>query len=509
MNTEPTMTHQQSETGKDLGSAIASAISARVEPDPQPPPVSRIVDQAAARARVRTVQRTVVGIAASVTLLAGGIVAFNVFERDGMPSTVATEPTITADTAIPSPETEPTADIGLNQDALAPLVFNEQDPAELFPAGFFGFGGIETVGDGRVVARAHGESGTALIITDNGEDWTRIELPDGVSPDVVDVSGPRWLLTTLDFDGPSRVFYSDDEGADWTEVQFDPAPEGELLTALASRQNLVIVFKIPPDRTAHSLLIQELIAAEGLIPDDAALESWTLQGSTISFTTTPASDTYSFEVSDETLTALDASVGETQTRVYSSDGGPATVTAEHESWHTTGSSNADGFYIALTTPTDELLTTSADGVDWSEASIDSLSMGAEMTTRLGDWFVSRNGQALTVQSLNRLLDPAADPTTIPGMQSLVSLESTPTATVAVAYPSTDDSDQPTPRIGWSRHQSEWNWQSPSEAFGINEDEASIAVALGDGYVIAHVTGFASNTTGLEAQSPRWFKATVQ
>lgn len=540
MNNEPTVTQRTAEADEALGSALGSAIGARVDTSVHTPPVSLIVERAAARARARTVQRTVVGIAASITLLAGGLVTYNAFSRDQAAVVVASESTdATPPSADPAPPSNVGADQGTDQSAVEPLVFDEYEPADLFPAGFHGIDGIETVGDGRVAARAHGEFGSALIITDNGRDWTRVQLPDGVSPDIVDVSGPRWLLTTLEFDSFARVFYSDDEGADWTEVLLESLPAGgtppTLVDALVSNEHLVVITKGAADRQGQDQHIMQLISEQNIVSGDAEIAGWALSGNTLCFFLddqvksggldrcsdpaggfTQAQDTassqYSFELGDDELAALDRyRAGRDQVQVYSSSGGPARPTAAYESWHTTAASDSEGFYIAMTTPTDDLLITSTDGIEWSEASIGGEVDGAQMTTRLGEWSVSAYGNGLSLQALRGLAGPGGSPITLPGMANLASVDVTPAATVAVAYPHADDpdgSEQPTPRIGWSPNRTDWSWQTPAEAFRLSDSEASISVALGDGYVLAHVTSFVPVGDTLEAQAPKWFKATI-
>ncbi len=541
MNDEPTTTQGTAEADMALGSALGSAIGARVDTRVNTPPVSLIAERAASRARARTAQRTVVGIAASITLLAGGLVTYNAFNRDEAAVIVASESTDTA-----PPSTDPatpenvSTDQGTGPDAVEPLVFTEHEPADLFPAGLHSVTGIDTVGDGRVVARVHGESGAALIITDNGRDWTRVQLPEGVSPDIVDVSGPRWLLTTLEFDSFARIFYSDDQGADWTEVLLESLPTGAtpptLIDALVSNQHLVVITKGAVDRQGQDQHIMQLISQRDIVSDDAEIAGWALSGNTLCFfladhtedgglgacsdpaggfaqTQDTGSSQYSFELDEEELASLDRyRAGRDQIQVHSSDGGPAHLTAAYESWHTTAASDSEGFYIAMTTPTDDLLITSTDGVEWSEASIGAEVDGAQMTFRLDDWSVSSYGNGLSIQALSGLTDPASSPMTLPGMANLASVDVTPSAAVAVAYPVTDDpggSGQSAPRIGWSPNRTDWDWQSPAVALGLSDSEASISVALGDGFVFAHVTSFAPVGDTFEAQAPRWFKATIQ
>ena len=72
-------------TGADdqaLGEALGSAIGERVDAPATRPPVSSIAERAAARAKARNTQRAVVGIAASVALVAGGFAAWSALESD-------------------------------------------------------------------------------------------------------------------------------------------------------------------------------------------------------------------------------------------------------------------------------------------------------------------------------------------------------------------------------------------------------------------------------------------
>ncbi|MYA75974.1 MAG: hypothetical protein F4Y27_15040 [Acidimicrobiaceae bacterium] len=535
MNNEQTSTREPTEADEALGSAIGSAISAHVNAPVATPPVSLIAKRAEAQARARVVQRTVVGIAVSITLLAGGLVAYNAFSDDVSTDIVATEPSVTTATtpvdSTPDSSTKTPAPTEIN---VAAPVFTERDPAELFGTDTY-VEGVQTIGDGRVVAVTYGEAHTNLIITDNGEDWTQIYLPDDASPDIIDLSGHRWLITTLDWEGTPRSHFSDDEGTSWSEVDLSAA-EGQsptLIKTLVSGEKLLFIFKGAIDYEGQSREVLALIEEQGLVPAGTAVGGWEIQGTTLCFipdtpdaptfdlcgdqdpaaTTTP----YKFELSDQDLEAIDRyrTPGD-QIQIFVSDGGPAVLVATYESWHTTADSDSEGFYIAMTTPTDELLIKSTDGFDWTETSIDSLSLdaGLLMTFRTDDWFVRSSDQGLTVQSLAELTNETPDSIIIPAATNLVSLETGPSAMAATVYGFADGAADPTEEvqlIGWSHDGRSWNLRSPSEAFGIGYDEVSVTLAVGDGYVLAHVTGFEPTATdeGLVAQPPKWFKATLQ
>ena len=89
---------------------------------------------------------------------------------------------------------------------------------------------LESVGDGRVIARAWADGdgpglfGERVVVSANGTDWTDVPVPEGLFPDQVNISSDRWVLTGRypDVDPPDigldQVFFSDDQGATWTET---------------------------------------------------------------------------------------------------------------------------------------------------------------------------------------------------------------------------------------------------------------------------------------------------
>ena len=527
MNNESTLNNVVSspETPGDddevLGAAIASAIRARVDAPVDAPPASLIAGRAEAHARARVVQRTVVGVAASVMLLAGGLVAYRAFDADPDSVTVAGETTTpSTDTSASVPPQEATPpdeeatppDVeGTPPDVAAPsaLAWTEFDSGdlEIYQA--------ETVGDGRVVARAHSGTGTEIVVSENGADWTGVNVPEGVAVDFIDLSSPRWLIGQASGSNPAGAFfYSDDEGRNWTELTFDPALEGEPLHALTSATNMVIVSRVPADRTAHGTLTKQLIAAQGLVADGATLESWAVQGNTISFTIADSDASYSFEISDEQREALEAAEGDTQIRMYASDGGTATAVADYVSWNTSGSSDAAGFHIVVTTPDDELLLSSPDGTDWTETSIDQINYpaaydaGLLSTNRDGRWVVESYDGTIRVKSLGRLDDPESATATMRDVADLTSFATAQAGMVAVAYTAAPGPARQQQIIGWSTDGTDWVWQTLAEAFGLDEAEASVELAVGDEFVLARVTAFKPDYSGnLEAQPPEWFTAT--
>ncbi len=104
---------------------------------------------------------------------------------------------------------------------------------------------FEPLEDGRILMSAHrlegdeAELGLRLLVTENGFEWSEVPIPTGLWPPQFDLSGKRWLVAGNDIrresdssvrdpnggDSPGlvefRAFYSDDQGASWTESGFD------------------------------------------------------------------------------------------------------------------------------------------------------------------------------------------------------------------------------------------------------------------------------------------------
>ena len=194
---------------------------------------------------------------AGVVLLAGGIGVWRLLDRGGSDNEIHVTDPAGASTGPVLEWTE--FDPGLdNADAL---------------------GILEPLGDGRILIQAHrfeGDEagpGFRLLVTENGFDWSEVPIPTGLWPPHFDLSGDRWLVAGYDIStepGSSngdpegdisrvlagyRAFYSDDQGANWTESAIDfssssiqvPA-EYDLLpyfvtAALASGDHMVIALQ--------------------------------------------------------------------------------------------------------------------------------------------------------------------------------------------------------------------------------------------------------------------------
>ena len=208
-------------------------------------------------AKVPHGRRWAIAALAVLALLVGGIVTWQLLGRDGPDEEVhVTGP------AIPS--------------SAPVLEWTEFDP-DLDESALSGI--LEPLGDGRILIRAfdEGNGGTApgfrFLVTENGVDWSELPMPTGISPLSHDLSGDRWLVAGFDFSGVPfpvteepegngseilsryRAFFSDDQGANWTELEFDfslssievPSTYEYLpffvTAALTSEEHMVIVLR--------------------------------------------------------------------------------------------------------------------------------------------------------------------------------------------------------------------------------------------------------------------------
>ncbi len=414
---------------------------------------------------VGTGRRIVVGIAASITLLVGALVVYNAFGTD-----------------------EPSNDASGTDESVDPtLMWTEYTPswtAAYTPSGTVTdqpyVYSVETVGDGRVLARAFTDTGTIIMISENGADWTQAAVPHGISPDFIDVSGDRWLIAGHDATGfgpADRAFYSDSGGEDWTELALDEGPgdQSSIVLALVSGQNMVIVFEISDDAQN---------------PEEPPPDG--------------------------------------QLMVYTSDGDTTTRTGEYVSGYTTGSSNAEGFHIVTNTPEEQLLLTSADGFAWSETStLDTLfpasgSTGLRRLSHTDTWYIEAYSDETRLKSLDQIGDPESTTATIRPVSQLLSLDVGPAGMVAMAV---SDSSPRELLLGWSRDGSNWEWLDPSVAFGVAGGQAGLGFAADEGYLRAPSVDFAVGTdfvlarvsefdTAVDTEHPqirsiKWFKATVE
>ncbi len=180
---------------------------------------------------------------------------------------------------------------------------------------------LESPGDGRVVARLRDGDGR-VSVTSDGVSWNDVPMPEGIYVHHVDISGRRWMVTGTGLadaedgsgptgsgwlasspEGTTRVFYSDDQGAAWTELAFEipvePKPpyvvaQPWVTHALTSGENMVLVVF-----GTETFDVQALLADKGLVPEGQRVIGWrthtdyqggTLSGATLQFTLGDADD---------------------------------------------------------------------------------------------------------------------------------------------------------------------------------------------------------------------------
>lgn len=419
-------------TGPDdqaLGEALGAAIGERVSAPAVRPPVTHIAERAAARAKARNTRRAVVGIAASVAMVAGGIAAWNAYD-DGTVNEV-----VVVDAPVITPEPAPTAPPGDQQpeavqapsaggaDPATPeslstgpaLEWTEFDPASVFGADAIDAHNIVSVGDGRVVVQVYGGEGDQVLVSDNGTDWTVISMPPDFAPERFNLAGERWAVTGRDlstYEDTISAYFSDDQGATWTDLAIGiGGGAGETTTVadvLVSGQNMVIAAKA----RVH-VDIASVIVNRGLVPDKESIKGWmSVEGNTVSFTRDDSADPESFDLTAEEEDFLYGG-DRTFVRLFHSDGGAAEMVAEYPAWDVGGYGAVDGFHLAVIATEGELLLTSPDGRQWSQAPLttdDGVPVGRSYsyygTTEGTVWTSGQTSSRYRVESSGGVYSPA-------------------------------------------------------------------------------------------------------
>ena len=508
-----------------LGAALGRAIGDRVDAAAPPamPLMAEIEDMAMARARARTTRRAVVAVAASVAMVVGGVVGWNALDRDATTTLLVTavDPPGPSTGSVPAsgasgsvapggePERQPEAATVLESDSSSPsdpaAARGEGDvPAEsdlLTPEAmstgpvlqwteiepeFIDLFGLESVGDGRVFARAFrnvGEPGSVVadelvVVTVDGTNWVEVPMPDGVSPDQLDISGDRWVVagrgTGYGSIGgtASRVFYSDDQGTTWTELDIslppDPTPASPWLvdetwvtSVLVSGQNIVLVVMVHQD-----VDFEALVADRGLIPEGktAVLTGWEGFGTVVfalldsdaqSTPTSAVANAFDGSVPDEDILKLtydelgltdeERAVlepsGEISVRLLWSDGSAVEPVFQYDGWGGSGVATAEGFAVTAFGMTGVVIATSPDGIVWSEERSSALGYG-ELVASGGTIWRSVSDLYGSFSVERSTLDQA--PTTVAtfdGLQSIGVLVAGPAGLVAGAVPALRDLPQ--------------------------------------------------------------------
>ncbi len=350
MNDSPTSADRpgrDATAGPDRGLAdeLRRAVEARVAaagagPGPG---VAAIADLAAARRRRRAARAAVLAAAATVAVVAGAVVGWRMLGGD--PGTEvfvvaaptdggaasedaaasaeagpdaagggAAAPTAAAPTAAAPTASAPTAaapDGGAASGEAAGSV--DESPLSVTPeelstgpvlawsevqTGFWDMWGLQSLGDGRVLAYASRnvaqlpqiDAREVTVVTSDGVEWSEVGLPAGVTAHHVAVSGDLWVVAGFDRPSPpfasaeSRVFVSKDGAATWAELELDAAPgpapvspwvehRTVVASVLVSGQHIVLVLGV-----SAQLDVAGLVEARGLLPEGTSAAGWASGG---------------------------------------------------------------------------------------------------------------------------------------------------------------------------------------------------------------------------------------
>lgn len=444
-----------------LGAALGEAVGREADAPAVPPPVAGIAERAAARARARRVRHGVVGIAAAAALIAG-LVTWNTLEGDGGDGNiqVATRPTVSEPIA-----PEQAGEAAGRPDPAAPERAEqageadpgggpkdpdsgsaEPDPSLLTPEelstgptltwtevsldaspGISVIYGLVSVGDGRITARTWGEDGDRIVVTDDGTTWATAPTPGGIAPGLIDIAGVRWVVAGVDASGPERtdrVFYSDDEGATWTELTIDVGSDAGPLPSHCVRHARVTAVLASGDRivaaveTYADLDLRELLVASGRAPDRDSILQWRYTESALVVYLGTETDAESIEVPFDELGLAPGQPApcagpdgrhDQHVHILTSDGAGTEPVGRYTGANTSAISTAEGFFITLRTDEGELLLTSPDGRTWTEHAIGE--QGYVPVTRGPDGAAWRSARSYDSYRIERL-DAGSGPETV-------------------------------------------------------------------------------------------------
>lgn len=561
----------------ELGSALGRALREQAGSVGEPPPVGLIAERAAARAKARVVRRTVTAVAASVVVL-GGVLAWNSQDRSGTVVVSAADPderdpdSATGESTGPasSPSSQGTssgAAAGSGTDAppgaLDDPVAQEDGSAEPtgvtpeglstgpvlqwteIDPGFVDLYRLEPVGDGRVLARGWRDAGPIenpaaveqVVVTANGIDWTDVPMPAGIMPRLVDISGDRWVVTGEGGPsdapgearsvpaGPGRAFFSDDEGATWTELALNlpPGPawaspyvieNSQVVGVLVSGKNIVLVVTrdtgldlygllqgrdlVPEGRSVVGwsttrLKSIEFDLADGPPPDDAVPpiliaygggSAGGVGGSGWGPPVESVSLTYDeLGMTDEERAVLD-NPGYGRVLLLAGDGSAMEAVAEYEGWPGSGLVTAEGFVLTVSGP-EGAVVTSPDGRLWSKLPSSEFwppAWGVVTGGTIWDATTDHLGTLRTLTiSRGRFGEAAMSVVaTFEGLQSAGRLAAGPAGVVATAHPAPDgagseviDSVLPEGRIAKDGYELRYN--EPEGGITLWDFEADAAV----------------------------------
>lgn len=443
-------------------------------------------------------------VAAVVSLLAGGIA--------GCGSSGANEIIVSESPAAPVDafkDADSRAGVSEGVSSGSALEWAEFDPMDVFGPNHAGINFIESVGDGRVTARAFSSGRHSALVSGDGSSWSEVPLPAAIDRlDNIDIAGDRWLVAGRDQSGSkpvTRAFFSDDQGTSWAELDFraGAGPQTRLLVAaIASQERMVLAVK------QDKLALTELIVARGLAQDEGEILATSVEGATLTFTAEGSSSPHSFELTGEEAAMLSDPI-HSRLLVFHSDGGSPELVADYPGGlHAGGYGAADGFrlFVIFGFPVgaeDDLLVFSPDGRRWSATAADfeNYQIGENPAGII--WTAVDGGGQYRVERFDGVWGPDQVLPIPDGIRSVESLAVGPAGILALAEPDTPldtaaDSgeltafDKAGKLVGWSEEGARWQWQTVADAFNLSQlaggeiEVSGVDLAVGGDYAVAFV-----------------------
>ncbi|WP_419945051.1 hypothetical protein [Candidatus Poriferisodalis sp.] len=315
-----------------------------------------------------------------------------------------------------------------------------------FHPGVSGFGGLSSIGDGRVVIREETSAGASLLVsTSDGSDWSVVSLPAAVSPHAFDLTGERWAVAGWSHEDPSdadfsgRIYVSDDRGVSWTEARLRVDPP-DLPEHTIAHSSVAAVATSGPHvvavvRTHFSLDFEALLRDRGLLPPGTrphwisiagdgfgfdmsfdVLEESASDGAQPGGASGVSAEPLTFTVDELGLSAEQMAIIEGAHEpgsicVYSGSGPELAETAVVDGWLAGGIGTDDSFALLVDSGRDGLtMFTSADGRAWDSHAVDLSSAqgwfsGAVLEPDGTVWMTSSDGRG---SSLTRWSDSGND-----------------------------------------------------------------------------------------------------